>query len=161
MGYENNIKIDSFDCIRTLNSFIHEIDKNEPDLIIVGGQSQTIPYSTGNLSFYPPFQHEFLLGTEPDAVILCINPHDEIDYIKRTVDYLQSFFNSKVIAFSLYPKSNYNKWAVYSTNSYFVDPKVLYDKKNELESVFRIPCIVYLDTSDIEEIADVVVNFFA
>ena len=34
--------------------------------------------------------HFFLLGVNPDAVILVVNIYDDIDYIRRTISYLES-----------------------------------------------------------------------
>ena len=88
-------------------------------------------------------------------------PDDDIEYIKRTIEYLQGYVNTKVIAFSLFPKSNYYEWAIYSTNSYFVNCEALYEKKKQVELVFKIPCIIFTGIEDIADMADIIVKFFS
>ena len=49
---------------------IHElIDR---DLIIIGTQSNLVPYTYGNTSMFPLLQRNILLGAQPDGVILCV-----------------------------------------------------------------------------------------
>lgn len=52
---------------------------------------------------YPIKQNIFLMATQPDAIILCINQYDEISYIKNTIQGLQGFSDSKVIALVMFP----------------------------------------------------------
>lgn len=106
MGYNSTIdsKVDLYDYISILNEQLWKIEREKKDIIIVGSQSGTIHYDTCNLSQYAICQHGFLLGTLPDCHIVCINPHDPLEYIKRTIDYLNSIDYGKVKAIVLYPK---------------------------------------------------------
>lgn len=45
----------------------------------------------------------FLHGTSPDAVILCVNIDDDMDYIKRTINYIEAYVDTKIIALVIYP----------------------------------------------------------
>lgn len=161
MGYECNVHLSESDSIRAVNRFMHEIDTQLPDLIIVGGQSQTVPYSMGNLALYPLLQNNFLLGAEPDAVILCVNPYDTLDYIQRTINYLNGYINTKVVAISIYPKSNYFEWAIYGTHSYYVENKILEERRQCLEKELGIPCVVFHSKDDVETLAKIVIEFFS
>jgi hypothetical protein len=103
MGYESTIEIKGLDSIATINSMMGNIEDKEPDIIIVGSQSQTIPQHTGNLSLYVLYQYEFIYGTEPDIVILCVNMFDDVNYISRTIHYIESIIEARVIALALFP----------------------------------------------------------
>ncbi len=98
MGYNSSVYITGYDTIRYLNYIENDLCKQCKDIIIVGSQSGTVPYDFGNISQYTIPQYELLMGANPDCVILCINPFDEIDYIKRTVNYIESIIDCKVIA---------------------------------------------------------------
>ena len=37
------------------------------------------------------------MGINPDGVILCVNDFDDIEYINRTISYLESVITAKVI----------------------------------------------------------------
>lgn len=43
------------------------------------------------------------MGTLPDAVVLCVNPFDDRDYIRRTIQFIESATEGKVIALCLFP----------------------------------------------------------
>jgi len=72
MGYNSSVYIKEFDAIRYLNYIINQLCLVNKDIIIVGSQSGTLPYDTGNLALFNIPQYNFLLGTQPDAVILCV-----------------------------------------------------------------------------------------
>lgn len=74
-----------------------------PDIIITGCQSGTVPYNINQLSNINFSTYEFYIGTSPDAVILCVNAFDSIEYIKRTIKFLEGLGNAKVIALVIFP----------------------------------------------------------
>ena len=43
-------------------------------------------------------QSAFLQGTAPDAVILTVSPEDDISYIFRTINHIEAYVNTKVVA---------------------------------------------------------------
>ena len=57
----------------------------------------------GTLHIMPLPQYELLMGTLPDAVVLCVNPFDDRDYIRRTIQFIESATEGKVIALCLSP----------------------------------------------------------
>ena len=52
---------------------------------------------------FPIQQQIFLAGLQPDCVILCINPFDEFEHVKRTIDYIESSVATKVISLVVFP----------------------------------------------------------
>ncbi|CAM3359238.1 hypothetical protein [Nosocomiicoccus ampullae] len=107
-GYENHLKTNLEEDIYAINKLLFNL--REKDLIIIGTQSQTIPYTFGNLEFYPLRQLATLLAAEPDAVILCVNLDDDITYIKRTINFIENYLESKVLAINVYPFIKKDSW---------------------------------------------------
>lgn len=90
MGYNSSVKLKEYDAVRYLNSCINQLCIDEKDIIIVGSQSGTVNYDVGNIEQFNIAQYIFLMGTQPEAVVLCINPYDEIEYINRTISFIES-----------------------------------------------------------------------
>ena len=103
IGYNSSIKLSGNDAAKFYNQIIHECDKYDPDLIIVGCQSATIPHNFYNEQYFTFQQIEFLFGTIPDAIVLVINEFDDINYIKRTIKFIESSIQSKVISCVISP----------------------------------------------------------
>lgn len=108
-GYNSEMKLSRFSAVSFLNSTLYSISQKDVDLIITGCQSGTILTEEGNLLNYPIPQIEFLLGTLPDAIILVINPFDDLQMIKRTISFLESCVECKVIALVMFPMTYDNK----------------------------------------------------
>ena len=51
---------------------MQSIEAKNPDIILVASQSQTIANNWGTLGQLPLSQRDFLLGTRPNAFILCV-----------------------------------------------------------------------------------------
>lgn len=102
-GYNSSVNISGEDAISYVNKEIAKIDHSNPDLIIVGSQSQTIQTSEGNIGFYNYNQYEIILGAQPDAYFLCVCINDDINYILRTIHFLEAINESKVIGIILFP----------------------------------------------------------
>lgn len=97
-GYEAQMHLSGDEQIEYLNFLMHKIDRKKVDLIIVGCQSGFVPANYYNVFQYPVNQINFLLGTLPDVIVLCVNVFDETEYIKRTILAMESLADSKVIA---------------------------------------------------------------
>lgn len=110
MGYNDSVYLNSNEMIRYLNYCLHNMELEGNDLIIVGSQSGTVPFDTGNLEYFTTKQQTFLYGTLPDLVCLCVNPYDEIDYIEKTIKSIESVSNCKVNAIVVFPMTIKDDW---------------------------------------------------
>jgi uncharacterized protein YhbP (UPF0306 family) len=103
-GYLNTIYVNEIESIQYLNEMLHNIENNDKvDLILSSAQSGTIPYSNLIYNNISVEQLSFLYALNPDGVVLCVSPHDEIDYIKRTIRFIEAAGNTKVISIAIYP----------------------------------------------------------
>lgn len=108
MGYASSIHLDDWQAISVLNYMEHMLDRN--DLILVGTQANTIPLNHDNLSAIPVRNNAFLLGTNPDVMIVCVNPDDDTDYILNTIRYLEGLLSCTVVAVVVYPMKMSQDW---------------------------------------------------
>ena len=86
------------------------ISERDNDVILVGSQSGTISYDMPNISYCCLSEYEFLLGTQPDIVLLCINPFDDINYIIRTINFIESSVDCKVQFLIMFPMDRKKDW---------------------------------------------------
>lgn len=116
-GYNSTIKLTEYEFISYLNGLMMQLDISSPDIIIVGAQSGTVPEAYFHLGQVPMKSLEFLIGTNPDAVILCVNPLDDLLYIKRTMQVIENLIDAKVLALAIFPCVCQNGWS-YATGNY-------------------------------------------
>lgn len=130
IGYNASVHLDADDLVYYLNSSVHEIEMKEPDIIIVGNQSQTLNSFWGNQKMYPYEQFLFLLATNPDAYILCVNVDDPVDYVSRTINYIESITCAKNVGLVIFPVCKKgNDIVVYNENK-IEDIELLKYQKN-------------------------------
>lgn len=158
MGYQSSVYVSNEDAVATLNEMMHKCDLSNPDVIIVGSQSGTIPYCTYNTNYLTLTQMEFLSGTEPDLFVLCVNYHDNIDYISRTVSYLESVHGSKVIGCVLYP--------LYIKSDNSLQKKLInieeYEQKRfEIQKHLNLKLYLLSDATSILDLFHCILNFFS
>lgn len=111
MGYSSTVDLDNpDDFICAVNHCIGKVEDTGCDLILTGLQSQTIPAKVCNVRDMVLRNHYFVLGTNPDAFLLMVNVFDEPDYIKKTIQYLESIVSCDVLAVVLFPVSRQIKW---------------------------------------------------
>lgn len=160
MGYNGNVHLSSFDAIRYLNYQINQLCEKENDIIIVGSQSGTVSYDVGNLGQYNMLQYDFLQGTLPDAVILCVNTYDSIQHIERTVQFIQSATESVVIALVIFPVILKNEsLGLYGGTTMLTCEKFEFIKE-VFETEIGIPTFNLDFDEDLEKIVEIILNYF-
>lgn len=161
MGYNSSVYIKEHDTVRYLNHIMNDLCEKGKDIIIVGSQSGTVPYDFGNLVRYDISQYLFLLGTRPDAVILCANPFDDIEYIRRTISFIKSSADCEILALVMFPMDIKDDWSggVYGRKSPLPEEK--YQRlKSEWEQAFSIPVYKNGDPADAGTIIERIIEFF-
>lgn len=161
MGYNSSVYTQGFDSIRYLNFIENELCKQDKDIIIVGSQSGTVTFDIGNIVQYNLNQYEFLLGTQPDAVILNVNPYDDIEYITRTIKFIEATVICKVIAIVVFPMNLNNNWTGIYGGKTKLDMNSYYKLKANLQDIFKIPVFKLGDEVDMETLTTEVVGFFS
>ncbi len=145
-GYGTDVLLDEPTSIGYINYLLQKIEKKNPDVIILGGQSGLIPYAMYNLRNNSPYQKEILQAANPDVVVLCVNYFDDIDYIIRTVQYAEALTTNKVIALSLFPFERAFSWNSTSSNLKVVDEEKLKKRKYEIEGQVGVEVFLQKET---------------
>ncbi len=161
MGYNSSVQIKEFDTVRYLNHIVNDLCMSNKDIIIVGSQSGTISYDIGNIVQYPIPQYNFLLGTQPDVVVLCVNPYDDINYIKRTISFIESSIDSKVISLVVFPMDFKDNWTgIYGYKKTLSEEKY-YKLKEILYNEFNLPIFKLGLENDMSELVNLIINYFS
>lgn len=159
-GYNSTVSISGIEAISHINKIMYE-QSREADLILVGGQSGILPLDEGNLNSYNYSAIDMLLSTLPDAVVLCVNPFDNINFIQRTIKFIESIANCKVLALTVYPyhflDSDVTQQLLVKLSEQQYE--ILY--KHKFEEAFSLPVILPLDDSSIKEICDLIESYFS
>lgn len=159
MGYNSTVDINLYEYIYCLNEQIFNIEIQNKDIVICCCQSGTIHYDVSNLNQYAIRQYGFLLGTNADKYILCVNIFDEKGYIERTINYLDNLYEGKVIGIALLTiNKEYTQNGILK-RTYNMNNKQLESVKNDLRQSFNLPVYV-IGTDDIWELTENIINHF-
>lgn len=160
MGYNSSLFIQDSEAVLLLNELVHRLCIGN-DIIMVGSQANTIPLNFLNLSTYHMWQNSFLVGTQPDAVILCANPGDDAQYILNTVKYIEGLVDCKVIGVVIFPLRKRDGWrALYEEKAKMEEGE--YEKTaSSLQSALGIATYKLSDKEDIAVLKDNVINYFS
>lgn len=161
MGYGNTVTISEFNIVLYLNYIINKLCMDNNDIILVGSQSGTVSYDTGNLQNFMINQTTFLMGVQPDGVILCINPFDEFDYIKRTINFIESCADTNVLALVVYPMNLKSDWTGIYGGLKSLTSDEYYLLKQKLISKFDLPVFCLGDEVDMKELFITVLSYFS
>lgn len=164
-GYNafDNIQIPMEAHIQFLHAIMKGIEHNNPDLIIVGGQSNVVPYSYAQRSqLYTLTTLITVMGTVPDAYILVVNANDEEDYIRDTIQVLEGLGNGKVILlmFSDKMKEVSMRFGKPQTKYRPLNSQELVDTKIRLETDFKLPAIPIVG-GESEKLSDCITGYFS
>lgn len=160
MGFNDSVYINAHKSIQFINGCINYLCQKNCDIIITGSQASVLPFDTGNIGMFPLKQFNFLMGSQPDAVVLCINPYDELDYIERSIRFLESSVDCKVIALCVYPMDVKKDWtSMYNRKEPLGDMEYQL-LKDVLKDQFSIPVCRLGDADDMTDIYENVIAFF-
>ena len=122
-------------------------------------QANTVVYDTGNLNRYTFIQNAFFQGTNPDAVVLVVNAYDEPEYVGRTISYLQSGENTKVIALVIFPMDIDEHWRGMNYKKHKLSYEEFLEKKQKFVS-FGLPIFLLGNDEDMEQLFAELIDFF-
>lgn len=160
MGYGSTVKVGGYQAVQVLNDMMGRIEDRDPDLIIVGSQSGTVPYDIGHLSQYSFPALDFLLGTSPDSYILCVNQEDDTAYIKRAVQVLENLGIGKVIGLVIFPlRKKVHPWA--SVKMEASESVLITEHKVKLQEEMGIPAFVLNSEDDMEALFETMIDFYS
>lgn len=157
IGYGSNVQVNGGDIIGIANQYVWELEEEGNDIIVVGTQGPTIHLNRCNIAHFPLLSTDILLGTQPDGAVLCVNMWDQMEYIKRTIVYLESVLEIPILVIALF--------AVRNDSMLHVNTKVRYEeeeiekKRRELEQYFGKK--VFIQGKDDEQICNNCIAYFS
>ena len=161
MGFHSAVSIDGHDAVAYLNECIHSLCIKNCEIIITGSQASVLPCDTCNKSMFPLKQFNFLMGTQPDCMVLCINPYDDLDYIRRTIFFLESSVAGKVIGLCIYPMDYKRDWTGMYHQKEVLSEAEIESLKNILLQEFNVPSYQLGNEADISSLYEEVIAFFS
>lgn len=160
-GYQSDLNIQSWECISILNNMVWETQLKGKDILITGCQSGTLHYDNSNVENFAIIQYAFLLGIMPDFCVLCINPHDDIEYITRTIGFINSIDNGKVRAIALFPIQAIETITGINYKMQKLSEQDLKNIKIDYEKIFNLPIYTIGDELDMNNLTDLIVSYFS
>lgn len=161
IGYGYNMALSEYPFISAVNRMVYEISQKDPDIILCGTQSGTIPYSYDNLNIIPLHTIEFLMGAKPDGVILCVNHHDDLEYIERTIYTIENLLETQVIGLTLFPLTIEYNWQgiLLGSKRRLMESEICAFKRVVREKIGK-DVYLLLETTDMEELKNKVIQYF-
>lgn len=160
-GYNSTTYTSGFQNMLLLNQALHEMDIDGCDLCIVGTQANTAFYGNNNLENIPLQQLEILYGTMPDAFVLVINTHDDMNYITRTLKGTEYLLESKCVAIVIYPIMKKQALGSIYKKENIADAEWYITYKQKIEFAFNLPVMDISDVLNSTSLADTIIKFFS
>lgn len=156
MGYNSGVELKEVEAIRYLNSIVHTLCIQDKDVIIAASQSGTVPYDMSNCSQLTIPQMIYLVGIQPDVVVLCINAYDTDELIRRTILFLESCTECKVIALVMYPFTFTEEWRYFRGKKRRMTENEFNIRAQEIEKNILLP--VFLLEKDIDKLVEIILH---
>lgn len=156
-GYGSALGISETELIEIINYQIGLIEDKKCDIIISGTQSFQLPYNLIHANMYPSYQNAIISALQADAILLCVNFHDETDYILRTIKYIEAVTMGKVIGLIVYPIKRKQTWSASEYVSIHVSKEELDSCLKKLKEKTHIDVFCL---EDIEDIGNAVIQYF-
>lgn len=159
-GYNSSVQLCEQESVIYLNELLHEVDMAGYDIIITGGQSGVVPFDIGNMSRVLVSQTSFMFGANPDAVVMCASCDDSIEYIGRSIRYIESGCEAKVISIMLFPIVKRNFFIGQFREQNMSCSAEYEEKKRTVAQKLSIPTFGF-EEQDVASCVESVVDFFA
>lgn len=162
MGYNSTVYLNNGEIVLYLNNEINNLCLKGKEIILVATQAQIVPYYCNNLLEFPMMQYHFAMGTNPDAIVMCINYFDEIPYIKNSMYALMGLTDASIIAFVMYPITYFDDWnGVCGNAKYKITYREFQKKADILRKEFQIPVYMLGDRKHMSELCQNIIDFFS
>jgi uncharacterized NAD-dependent epimerase/dehydratase family protein len=163
-GYDSPLVLRLQDYVPYLDAKLRELCREkQPDLILVGSQSGTIPYDPEESSTHSLTSLAFLCGTQPDACVLVVNSIDPEEYIADTLEALRVVGRAPAIllAMSDQEKQWRQAWGRGWIGQRQMSPDQIEAHLRRLEGRFGLPALSILSPAGQERMVDIVVRHCA
>ncbi len=164
MGYASPLKLPFQHYIPYLDYKMREIcQRTQPDIILTGSQSGTIPYHVQEHSTHCLSSLAFLLGVKPDACILVVNSIDAKEYIRDTIDGIRAVCKVPTILLAM---GDHEKHIRTAYGHSMITPKKMAQSQidchlKKLQDSFCVPAIEILSETGQQRLVETVIQYFS
>lgn len=159
-GYHSYLTVQPWESISIMNRMLFETQIKGKDIILTGGQSSMLHYNNSLIEHFSLYQYAFLLGVMPDLIILCVNPHGDLEYIERTVNFINSVDDGKIVAIVVYPIEVIELDTGIRFKSVALSDEKVKEKKAELYKKFGQPVYLLENMEDMDFLCRQIIDFF-
>lgn len=159
-GYHSYLKIQPWESIAILNEMVWNTQKKGKDILITGCQSGTLHYNNSQIENFTLYQYAFILGVMPDFCVLCVNPHDDIEYINRTIDFINSIDNGKVQALVIFPIQATESLSGIKYKTQTLSQNELLIIKDKFKEIFKLPIYSLGNDIDMKDLCELIISYF-
>ena len=164
MGYASPLKLPFQHYIPYLDYKMREIcQRTQPDIILTGSQSGTIPYHVQEHSTHCLSSLAFLLGVKPDACILVVNSIDAEEYIRDTIDGIRAVCKAQTILLAMGDREKHIRTAYgrsMITAKKMAQSQIDHHLK-KLQDAFCVPAIEILSETGQQRLVETVIQYFS
>lgn len=161
MGYNSTVRLSNNDIVLYLNNEINKLCREGKDIILTASQAQIVPYYCNNILEFPNMQYHFALGTQPDAIVLCVNLFDELSYIRNSVYALMGLTDASIIAFVVFPLTFISDWkGVFGNTKRKITNGEFERFADTLKKEFHKPVYLLGETQHMKDLCQEVIDFF-
>ena len=157
MGYRGSVPQDGYASVSILNDALHRMEKAS-DIILVAGQYGTVPFDFANVSMHTGLQYDFLVGVCPELVLLTVNPYDSIEYIRRTISFIESSVEALVAALIPFPVTLEQANAGGTYRKRLLSSFEYQTLSQRLVNTFHKPVI---SPTNVEGITNIIIDYFS
>lgn len=159
-GYNSTVSLKESEAILYINRLMREISLTNCEIILTGAQSAELSGELNSLYQFTANQQAYLYGTLPDAIVLVVSAHDTIEYIQRTISFVESICDCNVLAIGFLPRYIVgNDWGVYEKYLEMKEKEIV-QYKEYIRSKFNIEAFVIGRREDESLLADRILEFF-
>ncbi len=164
MGYASPLKLPFQHYIPYLDYKMREIcQRIQPDIILTGSQSGTIPYHVQEHSTHCLSSLAFLLGVKPDACILVVNSIDAEEYIRDTIDGIRVVCKAPTILLAM---GDHEKHIQTAYEHSMITPRKMAQSQidrhlKKLQDTFCVPAIEILSETGQQRLVETVIQYFS
>ena len=163
MGYASPLELPLQVYVPYLDYKMREINrKKQPEIILIGSQSGTIPYDVNEHKTHSLSSIAFMLGTKPDACILVVNSIDADDYIRDTMDGIRAVCKAPTILLAMSDKEKHIRAAYGRTmiNPQQMSREQIDEKLQYLEQTFNLSAVEIVSEEGQQKMLETVLQFF-
>lgn len=101
------------------------------------------------------------MGIQPDAVILCINPQDDIRYVINTIKYIEGVTSCQVIGLVLFPMMLSNDWKGMFQLKTKINEEQVETLKERLISKIGRPVYILGQHAEMQNLTESIIEYFS